>query len=248
MRRGFASLFYLVGLGAADRPMVTIPEGRFTMGRTKLTSDDKTNMRPHVLLDDRPARAVTVSSFKLDATEVTNQEYDRFVRATHHRKPYHWLDGKAPENTQMIPVYNVSWDDADSYCRWAGKRLPTEAEWERAARGGLDSVDFPNGDKIDVKQARFNLTNGPGPVASFLPNAFGLYDMAGNVSEWISDWFDGGYYKKGEDQDPKGPAAGEYKVIRGGAWSDSGPRVSVFFRNWVRPTQRTPNIGFRCAQ
>lgn len=72
--------------------------------------------------------------------------------------------------------------------------------------------------------------------------------MAGNVSEWTADWFDGEYYKRGENQDPKGPASGEYKVIRGGAWSDSPQRITVFFRNWIRPTQRTPNVGFRCAQ
>lgn len=233
---------------AADHGMVTIPAGSFTMGRTKLTSDDKTNMRPHVLLDDRPPRTITIGSFKMDATEVTNAQYRKFVESTGHRAPIHWLNGKPPANSEAIPIYNVSWDDANDYCRWAGKRLPTEAEWERAARGGRDSLNYPAGDKLTPKDALFNVATGPGAVAAFPPNAFGLYDMAGNVSEWTADWFDGDYYKRAENQDPKGPATGDYKVIRGGAWSDSAARLTVFFRNWVRPTQRTPNIGFRCAQ
>jgi formylglycine-generating enzyme len=228
--------------------MVSIPAGEFTMGRTKLTADDKTNMRPHVLLDDRPAHKVTLRAYRLDATEVTQGQYLQFVEAAKRRAPYHWVNGKPDEGTENLPVYNVSWADADAYCQWAGKRLPTEAEWERAARGGLEGMDFPTGDKLDSKQARFNVPDGPGPVEAFPPNAFGLYGMAGNVSEWTADWFDGEYYKRGETQDPKGPASGEYKVIRGGAWSDSGRRVTVFFRNWVRPEQRTPNIGFRCAE
>ena len=242
------ALLFLTGgmLAAAD--MVTIPAGSFTMGRTKLTSDDKTNMRPHVLLDDRPAHTVTVSSFQMDATEVTNAQYRRFVEAAHHRIPYHWINGEPPKGADSVPVYNVRWDDANAYCQWAGKRLPTEAEWERAARGGLDSMDYPGADKLTAKQARFNVDTGPGPVAQFPPNAFGLYDMAGNVAEWTADWFDHDFYKRGENRDPKGPANGEYKVIRGGAWSDPAARVTVFFRNWVRPSQRTPNIGFRCAK
>jgi formylglycine-generating enzyme required for sulfatase activity len=228
--------------------MVSIPAGEFTMGRTKLTSDDKTNMRPHVLLDDRPAHKVAVSAFQLDKYEVTNRQYQEFVMAAKHRAPYHWIAGRYNEAAADVPVYNLSWDDAAQYCAWAGKRLPTEAEWERAARGGKEELDYPWGDRADPKWARFNVPAGPGPVGKFPPNDFGLYDMAGNIAEWTADWFDGEYYKKGETQDPKGPATGDYKVIRGGAWSDSGPRITVFFRNWVRPTQRTPNVGFRCAR
>lgn len=233
---------------AAPGERVTIPGGEFTMGRTKSTPDDKTNMRPHVLLDDRPAHKVTISTFELDATEVTNAQYARFIESTRHRAPYHWVGGRPPADSAQIPVYNVSWEDAAAYCQWAGGRLPTEAEWERAARGGREGLDFPSGDKLTAKDARFNIATGPGRVGAFPPNDFGLYDMAGNVSEWTADWFDGDYYKRGETSDPKGPASGEYKVIRGGAWSDSPRRCTVFFRNWVRPTQTTPNIGFRCAR
>ncbi len=230
-------------LGSGETEMAPIPAGTFTMGRTKLTSDDKTNMRPHVLLDDRPAHKVTISAFQLGKHEVTNAQYQVFVEKTKHRAPYHWT-GPHPAD---FPVYNVSWDDANAYCQWKGERLPTEAEWEYAARGGKEAMDYPWGDKLDTKLARFNVATGPGPVAKFPPNAFGLYDMAGNVSEWTADWFDGAYYQNGPTVDPKGPATGEYKVIRGGAWSDNGKRITVFFRNWVRPDQRTPNIGFRCA-
>jgi formylglycine-generating enzyme required for sulfatase activity len=109
-------------------------------------------------------------------------------------------------------------------------------------------MDYPWGDQVDAKKARYNSPNGPEAVGKFAPNDFGLYDMAGNVAEWTADWFDREYYKTGPAADPKGPETGDYKVIRGGAWSDSARRVTVFFRNWVRPTQRTPNIGFRCAQ
>ena len=231
---------------AAD--MVSIPAGEFTMGRTKLTSDDKTSMRPHVLLDDRPARKVFVSGFQLDATEVTQADYAKFVAATKRRPPYHWQGGTVPDGTGVFPVHNVDWNDAGAYCAWVGARLPTEAEWERAARGGLEAMDYPTGDKLDAKMALFNVLTGPGPVGAFPPNAFGLHDMAGSVSEWTADWFAGDYYSRGENRDPKGPASGDYKVIRGGAWSDSARRTTVFFRNWVRPNQRTPNIGFRCAK
>jgi len=230
-------------LACAADDRVVIPAGSFTMGRSKSTADDKTTMRPKVLLDDRPTRQVSISTFRLDRYEVTNRKYGEFVKATSHRKPYHWSQPVGED----IPVYNVSWDDARDYCQWAGGRLPTEAEWEYAARGGKEGLDYPAGDKIDAKQARFNVALGPVAVGKFPANGYGLYEMAGNVAEWTADWFDGAYYSRGENADPKGPGTGEYRVIRGGAWSDSARRITVFFRNWVRPNQRTPNLGFRCA-
>jgi formylglycine-generating enzyme len=235
-------------LAAQDSAMVKIPAGTFTMGRTKLTSDDQTNMRPHVLLDDRPPHQVTISAFQLDSHEVTNEQYQSYIDKTNHPAPYHWIDRHYAEHAADLPIYNVSWDDANGYCQWTGGRLPTEAEWEYAARGGKAEMDYPWGNQVNAKLARFNETSGPGPVAKFPPNAFGVFDMAGNVSEWTADWFDGSYYANSPAVDPKGPLTGEYKVIRGGAWSDSARRITVFFRNWVRPNQRTPNIGFRCAR
>ena len=233
-------------LHAADT-MVTIPAGEFTMGRTRETPDDKTNMRPMILRDDRPARKVFVDAFQIDRHEVTHADYAAFVKATKRRMPYHWLGGAVPSNAERLPVYNVSWEDANAYCTWAGKRLPTEAEWEKAARGGLEGQDFPTGDKITPADARFNVPEGPVAIGSFKPNAFGLYDMAGNIAEYVSDWFDRTYYETGPAKNPTGPESGKYKMVRGGAWSDGPRRLTVFFRNWVRPNQTTPNIGFRCA-
>lgn len=226
---------------------ITIPAGPFTMGRTRETDDDKKGMRPLVLRDDRPAHVVHLDEFRIDAREVTQEQYARFIKATGHRAPYHWQNGELPKGKEKWPVHNVDWTDANAYCTWVRKRLPTEAEWEKAARGGLDGKDFPNGDAITQKDARFNTPNGPGPVGQYLPNGFGLFDMAGSLSEWCSDWFERSYYEKSPDKNPTGPEDGKYKVIRGGAWSDGPRRLTVFFRNWVRPDQTTPNIGFRCA-
>ena len=228
--------------------VVLIPAGEFTMGRTKLTRDDSTTMRPRVLLDDRPAHKVWLDAYYMDAREVTNEQYAKFVSATGRRPPYHWTSGKFSQGEENLPVFNVSWDDADAYCRWAGKRLPTEAEWERAARGGKEGLSYPWGDKIEAANARYNVETGPSPAGQFPANDFGLFDMSGNVSEWCSDWFDREYYQSSPARNPKGPETGMYKVIRGGAWSDEAARATVFFRNWVRPTQTTPNIGFRCAR
>lgn len=229
--------------------MALIPAGEFTMGRTKTTSDDETGMRPLILRDDRPAHTVRLDAFYMDRHEVTHAAYARFVEETGRRPPYHWLDGKMPPERAKHPVYNVDWHDAAAYCDWAGKRLPTEAEWERAARGGLEGADYPWGDeKAASTKARFGTPDGPGPAGQHSPNAFGLHDMAGGVSEWCSDWFERDYYAKSPAENPQGPAEGMYKIVRGGAWSDGPARITVFFRNWVRPNQRTPNLGFRCVR
>jgi formylglycine-generating enzyme required for sulfatase activity len=241
-------LMIAAGLAAGQEGMVRIPAGEFTMGRTRLTPDDQTSMRPQVLLDDRPARTVHVDEFWMDATEVTQQRYAGFLKASGRPAPYHWLNGRIPDGQEQFPVYNVDWEDASAFCAWSGKRLPTEAEWEKAARGGKEGFDYPWGEKIDPKMARYGVQSGPGPVGRYTPNAYGLYDMAGSVSEWCSDWFERDYYAHAPRENPAGPGSGVYKVIRGGAWSDSAPRVTVFFRNWVRPGQKTPNLGFRCAK
>jgi len=248
MRGASVLLLLTAAANAAEPGMALIPQGTFQMGRGKLTADDKTTMRPQVLLDDRPVHAVTLSAFLLDTHEVTQAQYSEFVKATKRAAPYHWTGGALPAGTGAFAAYNVNFDDAKGYCEWRGKRLPTEAEWERAARGGLEGADYPWGDKYDGKLARHNTETGPGEVGRYAPNAFGLYDMAGSMSEWTADWFHREYYKESPAENPKGPATGTYRIIRGGAWSDQGRRITVFFRNWVRPGQRQPNIGFRCAK
>ena len=229
--------------------MALIPAGEFTMGRTKETSDDASGMRPLILRDDRPPHSVRLDAYYMDRHEATHAEYAEFVKSTGRRPPYHWLDGEMPSDAADSAIYNVDWNDASSYCEWAGKRLPTEAEWERAARGGLEGADYPWGDdKALPEKARHATGDGPGPVEQHPPNAFGLYDMAGNVSEWCSDWFERTYYERSPAENPQGPGDGIYRIIRGGAWSDGPRRITVFFRNWVRPNQRTPNLGFRCVK
>jgi formylglycine-generating enzyme required for sulfatase activity len=238
----------LAGLLAAQDNMVLVPAGDFEMGRHKLTRDDSTKMRPIVLLDDRPVHKVTLDAFWMDKTEVTNAAYAKFLAASGRKAPYHWTGGTVPQGQEAFPVYSVDWDEANAYCESEGKQLPTEAQWERAARGGKEGLNYPWGDKIDTKMARYGTAAGPGPVGQFPASEFGLFDMSGSVSEWCRDWFEREYYKSSPAANPEGPEAGVYKVIRGGAWSDSGPRVTVFFRNWVRPSQKTPNLGFRCVK
>ncbi|MBI1790719.1 MAG: formylglycine-generating enzyme family protein [Acidobacteria bacterium] len=246
MPRLLAFLPLVVCLWAQTPPegMVLVPAGEFLMGRTKLTPDDKTKMRPIVLLDDRPDHKVWLDAFFIDKTEVTQGQYAKFLAATGRKPPYHWSRRPADD----YPIYNVDWEDARAYCAWAGKRLPSEAEWERAARGGQEGRDYPWGDKADSKMARYNVETGPGAVAQYPPNGFGISDMAGSVSEWTADWFEREYYRSSPAKNPAGPEAGEYKAIRGGGWPDSAERITVFFRNWVRPNQKTPNLGFRCVK
>ena len=246
--RGGLGICLLAAAFGAEPGMVLIPAGSFQMGRSKVTADDKTTMRPQVLLDDRPVHTVKLAAYYLDTHEVTQAQYAEFVKATKRATPYHWTGGVVPAGTGAVPAYNVSWEDARGYCKWRGRRLPTEAEWERAARGGLEAADYPWGDKYDAKQARHNTETGPAEGGRHAPNGFGLYDMAGGISEWTADWFEREYYKRSPAENPKGPETGSYRVIRGGAWSDQGKRITVFFRNWVRPTQKQPNIGFRCAK
>src|SRR5262249_14667184 len=156
--------------------------------------------------DDRPVRRIYVDGFYLDEHEVTNAEYAVFVKATKQRPPYNWPQGKMPDAKASLPVVDVSWDDAAAYAKWAGKRLPTEAEWERACRGLADGAKYPWGDRAPTsKDARFNGLEGPGEVCKFPKNYFNLCDMAGNVWEWCSDWYEKDYYERAAERNPQGP-------------------------------------------
>ena len=258
MRGASGALILLLAAAAvlAEDPSVEVPEGmalvpagELSMGRHRTTADDEKGMRPLALRDDRPVHKVHIDGFYLDVDEITHADYAKFVATTQRTPPYHWLGGEMPAAKADLPIYNVDWEDATAYCSWVGKRLPTEAEWEKAARGGLEGLDYPWGDdKPSDDLALFNTPKGPGAVGERKPNGYGLRDMAGGVAEWCSDWFDRTYYESSPARNPQGPQTGMYKIIRGGSWSSGPRRITVFFRNWVRPNQKTPNLGFRCAQ
>ena len=216
------------------------------MGRTHTTSLEQAIILERDRRDDQPAHKVYIDAFYLDTHEVTNAGYEKFVTATSAAKPWHWPKGVPAKGEESWPVANVNWSEADAYCRWAGKRLPTEAEWERAARGGLDRKRYPWGDEAARGRAQTGSPNGPTTVGSFPANAYGLFDMAGNVWEWTADWYERDYYAVSGDNNPAGPSTGSYRVIRGGGWSE-GVQMAAF-RNYADPEMRTLIIGFRCAK
>jgi sulfatase modifying factor 1 len=236
---------------AAEPGMVLIPAGEFLRGRSHPWSDyDEVKWYPNAARDEEPARRISLDAFYIDETEVTNERYAAFVQATGHRPPYYWREGKLPAGKETYPVVNVTWDDAKAFCAWAGKRLPTEAEWERAARGPADGKMYPWGDRDPTnKDARYNKLDGPGPVCASAKNEFGLCDMIGNVWEWCSDWYGQHYYKVAPDRNPPGPEKGLYRVLRGGSWFDV-PKLFLTssYRSWARQGERSPTIGFRCAK
>ncbi|MBL8215796.1 MAG: formylglycine-generating enzyme family protein [Bryobacterales bacterium] len=236
---------------AAEPGMVFIPGGEFTQGRNFPWPDADVPWYPTSHQDDHPPRKVTIEPLYLDEGEVTNERYAAFVKAKRHRAPYHWIKGQFAEGQERFPVVNVSWDDAVAFCEAEGKRLPTEAEWERAARGGVEKGMFPWGDRaITTKDARFN-ASAPVAVCSKEKNRYGLCDMIGNVWEWTADWYSRTYYTDAKDvtENPKGPEKGMYRVLRGGSWFDQPPLfLMVSYRSWARPGERSSTIGFRCAK
>ncbi len=225
-----------------DPGMILIPAGYFFMGSN------------HGSGAERPPHLVWLDAFFIDKYEVTNSRYGEFLGATGYAKPSFWNNPRY--NSPNQPVVGVSWDDAAAYCRWAGKRLPTEAEWEKAARGGLDGRKFPWGDEGPKGRAVFGQdmdTGKPAPVGSYEPNGYGLYDMAGNVWEWCSDRYQEDYYGISPQQNPRGPDTGQDRVVRGGSWIGSGFKeyyddvLRCAFRRRHPPGDRTDDFGFRCV-
>ena len=250
-----------------------VPAGDFWMGRVRLWMIDEIGWQVRERADDRPVHLVHLDAFFIDTHEVTNADYAEFVKATGRKPPYHWRGPAPPPDRALLPMYNVSWHDASAFCQWKGKRLPTESEWEKAARGGLDREDFPWGMEYQTpiaptseaaaptgaanrapqpqmkQHAWSNSALGPTKVGSYEANGYGLFDMSGNVWEWTSDWYDLFAYSVAERRNPLGPATGHYKVIRGGGWGEDDARLgSVYIRNFANPELETPTIGFRCVK
>jgi formylglycine-generating enzyme required for sulfatase activity len=223
--------------------MVHVPRGDFTMG------DDQGEE------DERPQRRVMLQGFFIDRTEVPRRDYERCVTSGKCRAPARYPDATSP----VHPIVGVSWQDADAFCRYAGKRLPSEAEWEKAARG-TDGRRYPWGNAPDCAAANYGNFQGEGfcegqnpgrPVAvGSHPSGrspFGAEDMAGNVWEWVADWYELGYYARAPRSDPKGPSSGEGRVLRGGACCSMFVLPRAPNRLRFIPTYRDADIGFRCA-
>ena len=223
--------------------MVLVPAGEFTMGNP--TGDT----------DEQPAHQVYLDAFSIDRYEVSVGQYAAFLQATGVNSPSDWKTMNQPSN-QKRPVANIDWADAVAYCKWVGKRLPTEAEWEKAARG-TDGRLYPWGNEAPTPlHANYGETglNNHGesvPVGTLEEgkSPYGTYDMAGNVWEWVSDWYDHDYYKNSPSQNPTGPPMGGYKVIRGGSWNSNPRALRSADRYWDPPSFRSLYFpGFRCVK
>lgn len=230
---------YITGRDGA--PMVLIPAGEFTMGSNEVE-------------DEQPIHQVHVDAFYMDKFEVTTERYAAFLKATQLAPPRHWNEVRRPQDGNR-PVIGVTWFMADNYCRWAGKRLPTEAEWEKAARG-TDGRTYPWGNEEPTNErGNFGKPRWSGyetltPVDSFRAgnSPYGISDMAGNVWEWVADWYDLAYYQSSPPKNPKGPAHGESRSLRGSGWNYEGLLARSADRNHDDPTAGISSYGFRCAK
>ena len=191
-----------------------------------------------------------MDAFEIDRYEVTNAQYGRFVRATGHEAPATWGGETYPGGLAAYPVTSVLWEDADAYCDWAGKRLPTEAEWEKAARG-VSGQTYPWGDTWDPARANTAASGAgePVPVGAYPTGAspYGGLDMAGNVWEWVADYYDRDYYSVAPDRNPTGPTAVLDHGLRGGAFDSDPDQARCSFRNSSHSARPNPRVGFRCA-
>ena len=235
-----------------DAEMVLIPSGVFLMGAEDSPSSD-----------EHPAHFVGLGDFYIDKYEVTNAQYQKCVQEA----KCEW-----PENRQLLldkavenhPVVNVTWDMAQAFCTWRDARLPTEAEWEKAAGGG-EGNDYPWGEKVSGKTLNFcdlNCTRDDrekgvndkhtytAPVGTYPDGAspYGVLDMAGNVWEWTADWYSSRYYSDSPTENPTGPASGQYRVLRGGSWYDPPAETRIYNRYSRNPADRDSSIGFRCTR
>jgi formylglycine-generating enzyme len=221
--------------------MVWIPEGWFRMG-SELGLDC-----------ERPPHRVWVDSFEMAVTQVTNREYARFIGATGQRPVPHMSDPGFSDPQQ--PVVAVSWFEAMNYCEWLSAttgrpyRLPTEAEWERAARGGMEDALYPWGAQPPQSRPGYAIKwkLGPERVGQSEPNAYGLQEMCENVHEWCGDWFDATYYFASPKRNPRGPESGTRRASRGGSWRHHVKNSKCYTRSSIPPEFQYADYGFRVA-
>lgn len=238
-------------IGKDGTPMVLIPAGEFQMGNRWEDADENPNRGEGYFKHQQPVHTVYVDAFYMDIYEVTNAQYQKFVEATGHWKPEEYYN-KPRFNQPNQPVVGLSWGSARIYCEWVGERLPTEAEWEKAARGDLAGKRYPWGDLINSKRANYGHNVGQAtPVGSYPPeNGYGLYDMMGNVSEWCADWYSPDYYQNSPKRNPTGASLGgpgEFRVARGGHYGLEAEWFSCASRRYSSEGVQT-NYGFRCAK
>ena len=235
--------------------MVRIPAGPFIFGSDKEDTEGVTaeyGLTKPLYQDEHPSHTVTLPTYFIDQYEITNARYLKFIETAGARPPATWVDGKPPVDRDNYPVSGMNWYDADRYCLWEGKRLPTEAEWEKAARGP-DGLEYPWGSEFDPKKAN---TGGSGvgdlaPAGSFPQgrSPYGVDDMAGNLWEWTADW-----YQPYPGSSYRSDAFGQTnKVLRGGSWGGAGHyALNYFYRTSYRlpsaPEFGFPDAGFRCVK
>jgi len=239
-------MYYPVSrLGDAPNEMILIPAGKFIMG-----TDER-------LPDEGPRHVVNLKAYWIDKYEVTNAQYKKFIDATGRRSPRHFRNRTYPEGKADHPVTFVNWYDAHDYCGWAGKRLPTDQEWEKAARGTKGRM-FPWGESFDINKAntpqrwdKMGIAGDTTPVGSFEggKSPYGLYDMSGNVWEWTSSW----YLPYPGNKHPSENYGKKYKVLKGGSWWDCsfykcGISAPVFNRSFFNFKVKNESFGFRCAK
>ncbi len=220
--------------------MALIPEGEFVMGSNERWDDEA------------PEHISSTNAFHMDLNEVTNSDYKKFVVATQQVAPYHWPEGNSPKGKEQHPVVYVSWFDASNYCKWAGKRLPTEQEWEKAARG-QDGLIYPWGNQwsLDKSNHPYKHSTGTEPIGSYPEgrSPYGLNDMSGNVWEWVDSF----YLPHPGNPVTRAEYGKDKRVLKGGSWFDClsygcGLSAPTFNRSFFTPEVKNNSFGFRCAK
>ncbi len=224
-----------------SNPMILISAGEFIMGSDEGGPNEK------------PVRRVFLDAYEINQFEITQFQYEEFRKATHHRPALsRYVKNIEQFNDVNQPAVYISWLDAEAFCKWSGARLPTEAEWEKAAKGNTQKA-WPWGDAPQPLYGNFLGAEDGSAYTAFVgsfkmdQSTYGVYDMAGNAQEWVADWYDELYYKMAPNKNPHGPSVGDTKVLRGGSWNDSHLSGRVSARMKMVPDYRDITVGFRCA-